>query len=273
MTSDVRLSVALVTRNRPESLRRCLASLRAQNAQPAEVVISDDSSKPADIEGTRALADEFRAIYRTGPQRGLYANRNFAALACTGTHVRTMDDDHTFPAGHFAACLEAVHSDPHTIWTVGEVGYIDGKFFDRAETATQLHPAGVGCDVDDPDDNWAIADGASIYPKKIFDLGYRIVENFPYGMSYLEFGAFLYRRGFRSRCVRGVYVEHHADMTTVNRDEPESRLFASLCYNLCFRPSAWRTLRYIGPILWRKPSLIPQVMKLSRLARERWKAS
>jgi glycosyltransferase involved in cell wall biosynthesis len=270
MISDVRLSVALVTRNRPESLRRCLASLRAQEAQPAEIVVSDDSANPADIEITRGLANEFNAIYRTGPRRGLYANRNFAALACTGTHVRTVDDDHTFPAGHFASCLEAARSDPRAIWTVGEIGYIDGKYFDRAETASQLHPAGVGCAIEDLDDNWGIADGSTIYPRDVFELGYRMVEDFSYGMSYLEFGAFLYRRGYRSRCVRGAYVEHHADLATVTRDHPESRLFASLCYNLYFRPSAFRTLRYIGPILCRKPSLIPHVRPLLKLARERW---
>jgi hypothetical protein len=34
---SVRLSVALVTRNRPESLDRCLASVRAQGVKPWEV--------------------------------------------------------------------------------------------------------------------------------------------------------------------------------------------------------------------------------------------
>ncbi|MFM6022178.1 MAG: glycosyltransferase family 2 protein, partial [Dolichospermum sp.] len=41
--SNILLSIALVTRNRPESLERCLKSLRSQNVQPFEVVISDDS--------------------------------------------------------------------------------------------------------------------------------------------------------------------------------------------------------------------------------------
>lgn len=96
MTQDIRISVALVTRNRPESLRRCLTSLRAQDVQPWEVVISDDSD---DHESALALAKEFGVRHVLGPKRGLYGNRNSSALACEGTHIRTMDDDHTFPPG------------------------------------------------------------------------------------------------------------------------------------------------------------------------------
>ena len=101
--TDLSLSVALVTRNRPDSLQRTLRSLRAQDLQPFEVVVSDDS-EPALAGATRDVALEHGCRYLTGPQRGLYANRNAAALACQGTHVRTMDDDHEFPGGHAAAC-------------------------------------------------------------------------------------------------------------------------------------------------------------------------
>ena len=118
MSASIRLSIALVTRNRTASLCRCLASLRVQDAQPWEIVISDDSdAAPAEV--NRAIAGEFEARYIPGPRRGLYANRNTAALACEGTHIRTMDDDHTFSPGHFEQCLAAVQSDPHSVWTTG----------------------------------------------------------------------------------------------------------------------------------------------------------
>ena len=41
----IKLSVALVTRNRPDWLRRCLGSWRTQSVQPYEIVISDDSGE------------------------------------------------------------------------------------------------------------------------------------------------------------------------------------------------------------------------------------
>src|SRR5829696_6359592 len=101
MTSTV--SIALVTRNRPDSLERTLQSLRAQSTQPHEVVVSDDSDERHAVE-TRRVVEAHEATYLTGPRRGLYANRNAVASACSGTHVRTMDDDHEFPEGHFTAC-------------------------------------------------------------------------------------------------------------------------------------------------------------------------
>src|SRR5271154_1682031 len=110
------ISIALLTRNRPESLRRCLASVRSQDAQPFEIVISDDSDDPSAAE---AIAKEFEASHVAGPHRGLYANRNAAAAACRGTHIRTMDDDHTLPPGHLRICLEAVTRDPQALWTCG----------------------------------------------------------------------------------------------------------------------------------------------------------
>ncbi|MFM6081605.1 MAG: glycosyltransferase family 2 protein, partial [Dolichospermum sp.] len=117
--SNILLSIALVTRNRPESLERCLKSLRSQNVQPFEVVISDDS----DIEhqkATKDVAERWECRYIQGPSRGLYANRNHAALACKGTHIRTMDDDHEFPEQHIENCFIAIKHDPQSVWIIGE---------------------------------------------------------------------------------------------------------------------------------------------------------
>jgi len=178
MSDPIQLSIALVTRNRPERLRRCLASLRAQDAQPIEIVVSDDSDNPSIA---AAIARQFGARHMAGPRRGLYANRNTVALACTGTHIRTMDDDHTFPPGHLQQCLEALTHDPQALWTCGERSFFGEEQHDFTAHAAQLHPSGAACAVDDPDDNWAIADGATIYPRAVFARGFRFVEEFGYG--------------------------------------------------------------------------------------------
>lgn len=270
MNDDVRLSVALVTRNRPDSLRRCLESLRAQETQPFEVVVSDDSDD-AFAGAVREVAERQGCRYVSGPRRGLYANRNFVALQCAGTHIRTMDDDHTFPPGHFAQCLSAVRSDPRAVWTTGEVGFVGGKFYDKGETATQLHPAGVGGPVHDPDDNWAIADGSTIYPRTVFDRGLRMVEEFGYGSSYLEFGAYIYKHGFCSRCVRGALVEHHVGGGILPRDEMRSRLFASLCFNLHFRRNLALASKYlVSYAVLRQPRLMACLPSMLQKINARW---
>lgn len=264
MPASILLSVAVITRNRPESLERALASLRAQNLQPFEIIVSDDSG-PEQAAATRAAAQKYRCTYTTGPRRGLYANRNFAFQRCRGTHIRTMDDDHVLPPGHFRHCREAVNSDPKAIWTTGEVGYSGSHAIGTAEVANQLDPSGVGERIANRDDNWGIADGSTIYPRVVFDRGFRLVEDFGFGSSYLEFGAYLYRHGWRCRCVPGALIEHHA--TTMGRPDPVSHLYASICYNLFFRPDTARFIRYLCPACssWSK------LPKLLSLANRRWK--
>ena len=265
MESDIRLSVALVTRDRPESLERALVSLRSQNIQPFEVVVSDDSGAEQ-AEATRDVAIKFGCLYYAGPHRGLYTNRNFAAQQCRGSHIRTMDDDHVLPPDHLSQCLEAVSSDPNAIWTTGEMGYRQGQMITTTEVANQLAPSGVGERIEDPNDNWGIADGSTIYPRAVFDRGFRMIEEFGFGSSYLEFGALLYANGWRCRCVPGAKIEHHA--TVIGQINPVSVLFASICFNTYFRPDIFRLGRHLLPH-WRHFSILPTLFEK---ARQRWSA-
>lgn len=247
----IKLSVAIVTRNRPTSLDRTLESLRKQSVQPFEIVVSDDSDDEF-VTQVQQVAETWGCRYTKGPRQGLYANRNYAALACRGTHIRTMDDDHLFPAGHFEQCLDAVKSDPDSIWTTGELGFLNGELCWDCPTAGQLSPAGVGGPVADLDDNWAIADGSTIYPAKVFAQGHRMVEDFNYGSSYLEFGAYLYKLGFVSRCIPDCYIEHYPEnesiLTRVRTPAVvESSLFSSFCYSLYFKKNPFALARWVAP--------------------------
>src|SRR6516162_7544436 len=241
---SILLSVALVTRNRPGSLEKAIASLRAQDEQPFEIVVSDDSDEELTSEN-ETIAQKFGCRYVRGPRRGLYANRNFAALDCRGTHIRTMDDDHVLPSHHLAQCLAAVRQEPGAIWTTGEKGFLNGESVGIAETAAQLGPAGVGEAIVRHDDNWGIADGSTIYPREVFDRGFRMVEDFGFGSSYLEFGAFLYSRGWKCRCIPQAFVEHYA--ISLGRPDLLSLRFASICFNLYFQPSRTRLIKHILP--------------------------
>jgi glycosyltransferase involved in cell wall biosynthesis len=260
---NVKLSIALVTCNRPESLERGLASLRSQSTPPFEIVVSDDSGGEH-VAGVRRLAVEYGAIYCDGPRRGLYANRNFAARQCNGSHIRTMDDDHILPLDHLSRCIDAVQSDTGSIWTTGELSYLNGAPFHVTETANQLGPAGVGQEIDDPDNNWGIADGSTIYPREVFDRGFRMVEVFGFGSSYLEFGAYLYKNGWRSRCIPKTAVEHYA--TAFGSPDPLSLRFATICFNGYFRPDTYRMLRHLAPH-WQSWT---KLQKLREMAYRRW---
>jgi glycosyltransferase involved in cell wall biosynthesis len=235
----VRLSVAVVTRNRPDSLDRALSSLRAQSLQPWEVVVSDDSDGVLADE-TRAVAERHECTYTRGPHRGLYANRNHAALACTGTHIRTMDDDHELPAGHLERCLAAIAAEPETIWVIGE--HLAGREAAGPPPAPgELDPRGFTVEPRDPQSSRAIADGSTIYPRVVFDRGVRFVEAFPFGPTYLELGARLRWLGYRNRWLDSTYVVHHFDPHARSFDDDESilaaRVFAMLCLVNLYEPS------------------------------------
>jgi glycosyltransferase involved in cell wall biosynthesis len=240
MAQPLRLSVALVTRNRIDSLRRTLRSLGLQRPQPFEVIVSDDSDD-AGAPSVQAVVEEFGYIYVRGPRRGLYANRNHAIAHCRGTHVRTMDDDHEFPKGHFAACLAAIEKDPASVWIIGE--FVGGEIEGRGLPVCpgQLTPRGFSVTPPDPQRCWAIADGATIYPRCIFDAGVLFSESFEFGAPYLEFGARLYNYRYRIRFLASTYLLHHYDPRSRSYLDIEiavgSRTFATLCYSFIYQPS------------------------------------
>ncbi len=238
-SSEIQLSVALVTRNRATSLERTLKSIRSQSVQPWEVVISDDSDDEHAAK-VAALAETYGCRYLSGPRRGLYANRNYAALACKGTHIRTMDDDHEFPFSHMGKCIEAIKCDPFSVWNIGE-DYPETQTARRPPACPgQLHPRGFSVVPLDPQRCWAISDGASIYPREIFESGLRYIEDYTFGAAYLEFGSRLYWLGYRLRHLSETYVIHHYDPTTrsfldVNVDL-SSRFCAMLCHAYIYQP-------------------------------------
>ena len=263
-TLEVRLSVALVTRNRPDSLRRTLSSLRDQDVQPWEVVVSDDSDD-AQAAATEAVVCDFGCRYIRGPRRGLYANRNHVALACRGTHIRTMDDDHEFPPGHIEACVAAAESDPASIWVIGEYPVMEEGVARDYETIRpliivgeygpdnvpdvptqcpgQLNAWGISEAPADPQQCWAISDGASVYPRDIFERNIRYMDQYPFGASYLEFGSRLYWLGYRMRHMASTYVVHHYHPLTrsyLSLDvDLSSRTFSMLCHSFIYQPS-WK---------------------------------
>ncbi len=255
--SPVRLSVALVTRNRPDSLARTLRSLRAQDVQPFEVIVSDDSD-PDRAPASRTVALEHGARYVEGPHRGLYANRNAAAIVCEGSHVRTMDDDHEFPPGHMATCTGAVQRSPEIVWIIGE--RLPGEDGGAQRCPPQLSPRGFSVAPREGEPMWAIADGAAIYPREIFDRGLRFSESFPFGASYLEWGSRLRWLGYEIRYLSDTFVIHHFDPAARSfsdvRCSAGARLFAGMCHSFIYQRSLGNralTLAQLGVIVarWR----------------------
>ena len=271
---ETRLSVALVTRNRPVSLKRTLDSLRQQSAQPWEVIISDDSDddQTAAVAG---IAATYGYRHIRGPRRGLYANRNHVAMACQGTHVRTMDDDHEFPPGHFEECVKAVAADRSAIWIIGEYLAEQSNRAVPPECPGQLHPRGFSMAPPNPDDCWALADGATIYPRAVFDAGHRFSEAFPFGAAYLEFGSRLHWLGYRIRQLATTYVIHHYEASNRSFADPQSEMaaefFAMFCHSFLYQPSLRNKLLSVSQVTWQRLQHGPVARRSLQFALEQYR--
>lgn len=205
---NTRLSVALVTKDRPNSLRRCLESWKRQSIAPFEIVISDDSG-----EGIRPviqrLAQEFGCVYTAGPRQGLYANRNHSSLTCRGTHILSADDDHTHPVDYVENILRRLAEDSGRVWVFTE------KKPSRPESPLtcpgELHRSGFGVSPKDPSNCAAIADGSSVYPREIFDSGLRYDETYSFGSLWYLWGQWLKKKGWRISFSDSTFVWHHSE--------------------------------------------------------------
>ncbi|WP_439882580.1 glycosyltransferase family 2 protein [Pontibacter sp. MBLB2868] len=243
LKNNVKLSVALVTRNRANSLARTLESLCQQNLKPYEVILSDDSDVPAIIELNKKLAKKYACKYVEGPGRGLYANRNFAAKQCSGTHIRTMDDDHEFPENHIMECLKAIEKEPNTIWTIGEYYPTDKNRSLPAPIVGQLHPRGFSYPPSNIENYYGISCGASIYPRYVVDRNILNLECYKFGILYLEYGARLYKGGFKIKPLRTTYIIHYYDENNRSISSREINQSAEVFSMLMFSFKHMKTIK------------------------------
>lgn len=241
-----RLSIAVITRNRSDSLRRGLQSIRDQYVQPFEILIGDDSD-PDRAEENRKLAEDFGCRYfpPTDP-RGVFRNRNRLARAVQGTHIRTMDDDHEYPPGHVERCMQAIASEPEAVWFIAE--HWDGvpDPYRTPSCPGQLNARGFAEVPPDPQRCWAVSDGASIFPRSVYDRGLYYYEEFLFGSAFMEFGSRLAWLGYHIRLLEGTYVIHHTGESHRKKDSIwygsnqvilGSRLYAALCHSFIYRRS------------------------------------
>lgn len=144
---DVRVSLVIPTRDRPDDLRRCLTAVQAERAsRPLEVVVIDN--RPGPSSPTRAVVGEFDGIVFIEERRpGLSYARNAGFVAATGDIMIAIDDDVTVPAGWLER-LVAPFARPEVMAVTGHVLPIEleteaqrlfesygglGKGFDRFE--------------------------------------------------------------------------------------------------------------------------------------------
>lgn len=205
---NISLSVALVTRNRPESLERCLKSWMSQTISPFEIVVSDDSDQSYSPQ-IQQLAQKYNCVYTEGPRRGLYANRNHASLKCRGSHILSADDDHTHPIDYVEKILEVIKIDSHRVWIFTErhPSQPDAPLICPAEMTNH----GGFITPHDTSNCAAIADGSSVYPRQIFDQGLRYDDTYLFGAMWYLWGLILVKNAWTISFSQETFVWHHPE--------------------------------------------------------------
>lgn len=89
-TAQLDASVVICTRDRPDELRRCLASLPQQTWRAREIIVVDNASVDT---RTRDVAHAAGAIYLREDRPGLDIARNTGARRATSSIVAYTDDD------------------------------------------------------------------------------------------------------------------------------------------------------------------------------------
>ena len=103
----MRVTVAVATLDRPDSLARCLDALAAGEVPPEEILVVDQGSDGR----TRTVAEDRGAVWLPQERRGLAASRNLALSRASFPIVAVTDDDCVPSPGWVAALARAFSED------------------------------------------------------------------------------------------------------------------------------------------------------------------
>lgn len=163
------ISVVICTRDRPDELRRCLASFVLQSVRPDEVIVVDNASQGQETQNV-VLEAGMRYVRENRP--GLDFARNSGALASTGEIVLYTDDDTELHPKWIENCVRAFDDKrvvavtglvlPATLKTEAQWIFEDqwsfGRGYDRIDYDQDFYYAtrGRGCPA------WVVGAGANM---------------------------------------------------------------------------------------------------------------
>jgi glycosyltransferase involved in cell wall biosynthesis len=117
----LKFSVLLPTRNRLELLRYAIESVRRQDYEGWEIVVSDNDSAEDVGAYVRALGDPRIRCYRTADFVPVTENWNYALARSSGDYVVMLGDDDCLLPGYFRklAALTEQHAAPDGVYVEG----------------------------------------------------------------------------------------------------------------------------------------------------------
>jgi hypothetical protein len=134
------VSIGIPTFDRPDGLRRAVASALGQTHRRLEVVISDNGSPDATAQACRELAaaDHRVRVLRQPVNRGPIANFNAVLDELSGEYAMLLADDDWLDADYVERCLAELRARPDHALVGGLPRYYDGDVAVREGRRTNL---------------------------------------------------------------------------------------------------------------------------------------
>ncbi|MEO7715358.1 MAG: glycosyltransferase [Capsulimonas sp.] len=220
------VAVCICTRNRPEDLRKALASAAASRLAPHQIIVSDDSDEEQ-AAATKSVCAEFSDVtYVRGPKRGLAANRNCCLdnLLPEIEAVSFIDDDAAFTPEFLSVASE-------TLAATGPKWIITGR---ERKNGEEVSPGNVSfwghqrLLARNADDCHAIVINATLFPISLFE-EVRFDEALRYGYEEADIAGQAESCGYRIQLKSDLLNDHFP--SSVNRQEYSRFVEASRLYS------------------------------------------
>lgn len=119
------VTVAIPTFNRCAQLTRALASARAQDYEPLDIVVLDNASTDGtgDLCQRVAASDERVRYIRHGANRGVAANFNAGLASGRGPYFMWLADDDWIDSNYVSSCMGEFLADPRLVLVAAVTGY------------------------------------------------------------------------------------------------------------------------------------------------------
>jgi glycosyltransferase involved in cell wall biosynthesis len=154
--TDLRVSVVIPAYNAAPFLAEAVASIRAQERQPAEIIVVDDGSTDQTAEIAVGLGSDIRVL-RQGENLGPAAARNRGIEAATGTVIASLDADDLWPPDAMALLLSRLEQPPCPAIAAGRIEVVGAPL-----------PARTIADAADSLNGFALSFGCALIRREVF---------------------------------------------------------------------------------------------------------
>jgi glycosyltransferase involved in cell wall biosynthesis len=180
--TDLRLSVVIPAYNAAHFLGEAIASIRAQERRPDEIIVVDDGSTDQTAAVAAGLGSDIRVL-RQNENLGPAAARNHGIEAATGTVIGSLDADDLWQPDAMALLLSRLEQPPYPAIAAG-----------RIEVVGEQLPARPVAQAADSLSGFALSFGCALIRRQVFheigllDPGLRFGEDTDWFMRAREFG-------------------------------------------------------------------------------------